>query len=288
MKYILPINILILIIIISLSFYIYFTKNNEVEYRNLDNSKIINKNSIKELNVLFVGDIMLDRYIRKQIQEYKSTDEFVNNFLTNLREVNSQYDLVIANLEGPITENKSKTLNADGTFGKELIFTFPVSSVEILKSLNVKVVSLANNHTNNFGLAGFLDTRKFLTSKEITYFGNPYNQAEYDLDNIYCERDICLGLIGYNQFTLNNNPDLVIQEIHKLKVDSKLDFIIVFAHFGEEYQLKANSTQVDYAHQWIDNGADLIIGAHPHVIQNTEIYKGKYIYYSLGNYIFDQ
>lgn len=289
MKYFLPINIFLLTLIIFLSFYLYFKQTNDVEYRTLKQTEIIEtNNSTNQLNVLFVGDIMLDRYIRKQIQEYKSTDDFVNNFLTNLSKVNSKYDLVIGNLEGPITNSSSKTLNKDGSFNKELTFTFPSSSVEILKALNVKAVSLANNHTNNFGLAGFLETENFLEAKEILHFGNPYNQEQYNLQNIYCEKEICLGLIGYNQFTENNDPEIINTQIKLLRENPKVDFVIVFAHFGEEYKLEANSTQVKYAHGWVDAGADLIIGAHPHVIQNTEIYKGKYIYYSLGNYIFDQ
>lgn len=244
-------------------------------------------NNKSELSILFIGDIMTDRYIRKQINRYKNIENFINEYLNNLSEINNNYDYVVANLEGPITENKSKTLNDDGTYGKDLIFTFPASTTQILKLLNVKVVSLANNHTDNFYNKGYQDTKSFLEKENISYFGNPYNQEE-NISKIICEKNICIAYIGYNQFTKENSPKIIIKEIEKIKTNKLVDFIIVFPHFGEEYEKISNKTQKEYARSWIDTGADLVVGAHPHVIQESEIYKGKYIYYSLGNYIFDQ
>lgn len=260
--------------------------NNSLNREEVQESNKDAKNS--ELNLLFVGDVMLDRFIRKKINESSKVEDFVNNFLTNLRVENKKYDYVVANLEGPITESRSKTLNDDGTFGKELLFTFPPSTVEILQLLNIKVVSLANNHTDNFYYEGFQSTVNFLEKGKIDYFGNPYNSSKDGLSKIVCENNICIGYIAYNQFTGENGSEIIVNEIKKLKEDKNIDFVVVFPHWGEEYELKANSTQINYAHKWIDAGADLIIGAHPHVIQNNEIYKEKYIYYSLGNYIFDQ
>ena len=283
----------ILLIIIFLLLIFYFSFKNDFgkmsfkssKNENISTSKI---DSTSSLNILFVGDVMLDRYIREKINEADSVEDFVDNFLTNLSIENKKYDYVVANLEGPITENKSKTLNDDGTFAKDLIFTFPTSSPEILKLLNIKVVSLANNHTDNFYYAGFQSTIKFLEKSNINYFGNPYNSEKDGLSKVVCESSICMGYVAYNQFTGENNPEIVVDEIKKLKEEKKVDFIVVFAHWGVEYALKANSIQKNYAHEWVDAGADLIIGAHPHVIEESEIYNGKYIYYSLGNYIFDQ
>lgn len=244
-----------------------------------------------ELHILVAGDIMLDRHIRKEINKYendstvKAGEGFVNNFLMNLREVNSQYDYVMANLEGPITENKSKTLRADGTYSKDLIFTFPTSSVQILKFLNIKMVSLANNHTDNFYRKGYEDTKKFLESGDIKYFGNPYNEKQ-NLSQEICEKDICVTYIGYHQFTKNNSGALISDEIKRVRDET--DFIIIMPHWGTEYAKISNQKQKDLAHSWIDAGADMVIGAHPHVVEESEIYKDKHIYYSLGNYIFDQ
>lgn len=240
-----------------------------------------------ELNVLFAGDIMLDRYIRKQINQNKSAENFVNNFLPNFQEENKKYDYVVANLEGPITENKSLTLNSDGTYGKDLLFTFPTSSVDVLKLLNIKAVSLANNHTDNFYRKGYEDTKKFLKEGNIKYFGNPYNEVDNIVDTV-CQKDICVAYIGYNQFTKNNSSTLISEQIRKLKEDKRIDFVIVVPHWGDEYSLKSNKTQQSYAREWVEARADAVIGMHPHVVQENIIYKDKNIYYSIGNYIFDQ
>ena len=168
-------------------------------------------NQKKELHILVAGDIMLDRYIRKQINKYATREEFISKFLGNIQGVNSKYDYVMANLEGPITENKSKSLNDDGSYGKDLIFTFPISSAQILKLLNIKIVSLANNHTDNFYHDGYMQTKKYLSESEIKYFGNPYNSnsAKESLSEIVCEKDICVAYIGYHQFTENNSQEIV-------------------------------------------------------------------------------
>lgn len=246
-------------------------------------------NSKKELNILFAGDIMLDRSIRKKINEYGSIQSFVNIFLNNLSAKNQEYDYVVANLEGPITENKSKTLNPDGSYNNILLFTFTTSTSQILNLLNIKVVSLANNHTDNFYNSGFQDTKKFLQEGAIEYFGNPYNYNQKEsLSNTVCDNDICIAYIGYHQFTSQNDSQRIENEIKKLKQNEKTDFIVVMPHWGVEYATKSSQNQKNLARGWIDAGADMVIGAHSHVIEESEIYKGKYIYYSLGNYIFDQ
>lgn len=274
----------------------YFLNKNigrgEYVNKDLNNSTQNSKKKVenkKELNVLFVGDIMLDRNIRKIINRYQDSKSFVDIFLESLSKNNKNYDYVVGNLEGPITENKTKTYDSNGVYTGLLTFTFATSTPEILNLLNIKVVSLANNHTDNFYNQGFQDTKRFLDSGSIKYFGNPYNQNNKDkLSNIFCEKEICVAYIGYNQFTKDNDPTIIENEIKILKQDSKVDFIVVVPHWGVEYSLKANLTQKEYAHKWIDAGADMVVGMHPHVIENSEIYKEKYIYYSLGNYIFDQ
>lgn len=287
--------------------YKYNLSKNNISYisNKIDESKIEEKIEKSELNILFTGDIMTDRYIRKQINKYENNSElkigknFVSKYLNNLSEVNNKYDYVVANLEGPITENKSKSLNDDGSYGKDLIFTFPTSTIQILKLLNIKVVSLANNHTDNFYYKGYEDTKKFLTSSNIEYFGNPYNNNFVDKDEklseTICEKDICIAYIGYNQFTTKNEEKIINEEIKRIKnknleleKNKIIDFIIIMPHWGVEYEKLSTKTEREYARKWVDSGADLVVGAHPHVVQESEIYKDKNIYYSLGNYIFDQ
>ena len=306
--------IFIILIILALFTSIFVSKKRSKIFNSENKNKVENilpnKEGIefevkeKSLSVLMVGDIMTDRYIRKQINREGNAENFVQNYLNNLSEVNKNYDYVVANLEGPITESKSKSLNDDGTYGKDLLFTFPTSTTEILKLLNIKIVSLANNHTDNFYRAGYESTQKFLKEANIKYFGNPYNanlDSDENLSEIFCQKEICVAYIGYNQFTKNNSSGLIIKEIERLKnlnkedklgegelENSSVDFIIIMPHWGEEYEKQANQNQEKLAKEWIDAGADAVIGAHPHVIQNSDVYKGKYIYYSLGNYIFDQ
>jgi poly-gamma-glutamate synthesis protein (capsule biosynthesis protein) len=283
----------IILVILFLLVAGYFLNKNigrgEYVNNNIDLDSIKKTEDKKELNLLLVGDIMLDRNIRKKIIENKSPENFVDNFLGNLREQNKNYDYVVGNLEGPITDNNTKTYDIHGKYTGLLTFTFSTSTPEILKLLNIKVVSLANNHTDNFDNQGFQDTMRFLGVGNIKYFGNPYNQnINNKLSNIVCEKEICIAYIGYNQFTSNNDPKMIDDEIKLLKQNEKVDFIVVVPHWGIEYSLTANLTQKRYAKEWIDAGADLVVGMHPHVIENSEIYKEKYIYYSLGNYIFDQ
>lgn len=263
----------------------YFFENTIAE----EKAEGVQRERKSELNILFVGDIMFDRNIRKIINEKSSTEEFVNNFLGNFSEHNKNYDYLVANLEGPITENKTKTYRDDGSYTGLLHFTFPTSSPGILNLLNVKVVSLANNHTDNFYNEGFQDTKKYLEEGNIFYFGNPYNDnLEESLSKIVCEKEICIGFIGYNEFTGNNDSKRIEDEILKLKENKEVDFIVVVPHWGIEYRKTSTENQRNLARKWIDTGADLIIGGHPHVIEESEIYNNKYIYYSLGNYIFDQ
>jgi gamma-polyglutamate biosynthesis protein CapA len=289
-------NILIFssaLIILSGIFVIYqnntfYSKDDKKVLRSIE--PIVSATSSSQLSVLFVGDIMADRYIRKVMQTYPDTATFVNSFLPGISENNAKYDYVVANLEGPITDNESKSLLKNGGYSKELTFTFSTETTKILQMLNVQVVSLANNHTDNFGAKGFASTMQFLDVADIEHFGNPYNnnKNEIFLSKKVCKQDICISYIGYHQFTGNNEAEIISTEIQKQKSDSTIDFVVVMPHWGEEYQIKQNEFQIKTARDFVDAGADLVVGAHPHVIQGNEIYKDKNIYYSLGNYIFDQ
>ncbi len=287
-------KVILTLFVISGLFVAYYFVDKNFGYKYYENTTEIKEekevqNKKSELSVLFVGDIMLDRSIRKRINEQETPENFVNNFLGNFKEENAKYDYVVANLEGPITENKSKTLNADGSYNSILLFTFPTSTPEILNLLNVKAVSLANNHTDNFYNKGFQETKVYLDNAEIFYFGNPYNDNQLEsLGEIFCEKDICIGYIGYHEFTGDNDSERIEREIQKMRADENVDFVIVVPHWGTEYRITSNQNQKYLAHKWIDAGAHMVIGGHPHVIEESEVYEGKYIYYSLGNYIFDQ
>ncbi len=250
-------------------------------------------NRTKHISLLFLGDMMFDRGVRTKI--ISAGEDVV--FASTTRFISLQYDLTIANLEGPITINRSKTIDATGRAIPGFTFTFPTSTAPLLKNSGIDIVSLANNHADNFGPAGLRETAKWLTDSGVEFFGNANNDLSSNnpsnISMLQCLNDICIGLIGYHQFASDteNGKQAVLGEIQKMveqKTSGELDAIVVFPHWGEEYTKRPSASQKQLAHDWIDAGADMVIGAHPHIVQSVEIYKEKSIFYSLGNYIFDQ
>lgn len=224
----------------------------------------------RALTVTAVGDIMLDRYVRESVQKNGSTFPFAKI----QSELNGH--IVVGNLEGPFTEQPSVATN------EHLIFTFDPALAPTLKEVGFTVLSLANNHTLNFGQAGLESTRQILATASIQSFGDPANQHGFGLVQEVGGRKI--AWLGYHG--LVTGRDTIIEDIREAKAAGL--FVIVMAHWGIEYQLAPATKQIADAHALIDAGADLIIGAHPHVVQPFEIYQGKFIAYSLGNFLFDQ
>lgn len=239
-----------------------------------DKLELIKKEEDKITKILFVGDVMLDRGVSWQVD--RMGEEYI---FGNLPNIFKDQDLVVANLEGTITNNPSiSRINHN-----ILRFTFDPKYSELLKKYNFKVLSLANNHSSDFGNEGYNSTIEYLKAQNMGYFGSSRNNlnlsTEIKLDNT----NFCF--IGYHDlYTYDESP--VIEEIKNIR--NKCDHITVFAHWGDEYMKNPNERQKKLAHSFIDSGADLIIGAHPHVSQTHEIYKDKAIFYSLGNFIFDQ
>ena len=230
------------------------------------------KKSLEKLDLWFFGDMMLDRYVRQMINQKGAEYPFVN-----LKDRLLEKDLVIANLEGSFTDYKPKALAPNN-----MSFTFDPKIVPTLKKLNFGLFGLANNHSLNFGKEGLAQSREYLNQNQIDYFGDPLNQ---DLSLIKEIKGYKIGFVGYHEFI---NPDLepILAEIKDLS--DKTDLIIVSPHWGIEYKKIFSNSQQSKAHQFIDAGADIVIGHHPHVIQPIEIYKDRAIFYSLGNFIFDQ
>ena len=118
---------------------------------------------------------------------------------------------------------------------------------------------------------------------DIHYFGDPLNLKKiFVIENINGRK---IAFVNYNSFA-DPKFDEITSIIQKLK--STVDYLVVYTHWGREYELAENERQEKIAYQFIDTGADLIIGSHPHVVQPVEIYKNKVIFYSLGNFVFDQ
>lgn len=227
----------------------------------------------KPINILSFGDMMLDWYVRRFID-----NKGVNALFANITPLLKDKDMVVANLEGSITNFTPKPLDPDN-----VSFTFDPQIVPELKKLGFTHFSLANNHSLDFGAEGVRQTKELLDKENLKYFGDYKNQAS--LSYIESIGNFKVALIGYHELF---DPDTtsVINEIKNIR--DKTDFIIVYPHWGIEYQTQFSKGQQIKAYQFIDAGADTVIGAHPHVIQPIEIYQNKPIFYSLGNFIFDQ
>lgn len=229
------------------------------------------------IELVFVGDIMLDRDVWSKMERFGADYPF--------RKVGDLFagdGLVIGNLEGPVTERGSHAV----PYGN-LLFKFDPSAVQPLREAGVDAVSLANNHTFNQGKEGLFETRVSLQADNIASFGDPQIVT---VDNLWKTSvgEWQLALIGWNQIEISDDgQDQLFDIIRTLEADSTIDAIIVLPHWGSEYQAQTTN-QVEAAHGLIEAGVDLIIGAHPHVVQGVEVYQDRFIAYSLGNFIFDQ
>jgi len=228
------------------------------------------------VRVLFVGDIMLDRNVARTAEAFG-----VRYLFASTSQLFADADLRVANLEGTITASSSIARRNHLL----LRFTFnPTITREALGFLHLDAVSLANNHALDFGEFGYDETRDNLGAVGVQAFGQPFNDAG-KLSTTLQSQGKTLCFVGYMQL-FAPAISTVVDEIQVLKHDCWRT--VVFAHWGEEYKIHSNTMQEAAAHAFIDAGADLVVGAHPHVVQNFEIYKNKAIFYSLGNFMFDQ
>lgn len=229
----------------------------------------------RSVTFAFAGDMMFGRAVGFHYEKKgfrKLFDTFGNRVFWGV-------DAAIANLEGPISDNK---VVYDPAL-RSLSFNFPKNVRDALAYLRLAGVSLANNHTLNQGRKGLGVTRMLLKKKNIVSIGDPSHVREKNV-GYFQGNGFRLAVVGVHAFADMASTEKVIRS---LKKDVRTR-VIVFPHWGTEYALKHSSQQEKLAHSWIDAGADAIIGAHPHVIQDIGIYKRKPIVYSLGNFIFDQ
>ena len=191
-------------------------------------------------------------------------------FLKLVKPIFEEDDLTIVNFEGTLSLGGAR---AD----KEFAFRGNPEYVNILTSSSVEAVNLANNHTRDYGEVAFADTKSAMTENGILWFeGKNYALTEIN--------GITVGLIGSKPMTGDLTAEFS-RNLEELKAHNP-DLIIASFHWGVESSALPTDLQKKLAHTAIDNGADLIIGHHPHVLQGIEKYKGKYILYSLGNFCF--
>lgn len=226
--------------------------------------------------MLFVGDMMFDRTIRA-IAEKNGYSYLFSCLAPYLK----SFDAVIGNLEGPITFADSWSVGTKPGIQGNTSFTFSPLSAYALASHNVRVLNLGNNHILDRGWEGIEATTRVLEDNGLSYFGVPGG----DIATTTEVGGVDIGSVNFNQFLGQNDPEKAILAIRSMKKEGI--FTVVYAHWGDEY-LSETDKEISWARSFVDAGADLVIGSHPHVIQGIETYKGKRIYYSLGNFIFDQ
>ena len=249
---------------------------------------VIEDTEPNSVNLVFGGDIMLDRGVKNSVMKNFNGD--YSSLFENL-DILKDSDITFANLEGPASDKGSDKKNLYS-------FRMDPSVIPALKGAGLSIVSVANNHAGDWGRDAFTDTLNRLKENEILYTGGGMNEQEAEQPIIIEKYGIKIGYLGFSDvgpnmtasennsgLLLTNNPrfDEIIQSASK-----QVDHLIVTFHFGEEYQTKHNDRQEYLAHKAIDDGAKIIIGTHPHVIEDTEVYKNGFIAYSLGNFIFDQ
>ncbi len=228
--------------------------------------------------ILFGGDMMFDRSIRTAIETKGAAFIF-----SCIDPILSKADLVVANLEGPITDNMSRSQFSVPGDGNNYTFTFPPSTAKLLFDHNIRMVNLGNNHMLNFSHDGLAQTKRYLNDAHVGFFGDPdvIDSERVARVNI---RGIPFSFVNWSDWT-SETTDITAATVHTEALAGRT--VVVYTHWGEEY-VPATAREKRLAHDFINQGAEIVVGSHPHVVQEHELYNGKHIYYSLGNMIFDQ
>jgi poly-gamma-glutamate synthesis protein (capsule biosynthesis protein) len=246
-------------------------------------------NTDKEVSLIAVGDILLDRGVRREI-----VDKGYDYPYLKVKKLLSSADITFGNLECPISDRGNQVFKRP-----DIIFRADKENAIELKKAGFDILNLANNHSMDYGSTALMDTIKVLEKNNITPLGAGQNKAAAHKPIFINKKGLRIGLLGYSIFppegyvSLDDKPDVskadidtIVREINATK--QQCDILVVSFHWGTEYQFYAGEMQKQYAHTAVDSGADLILGHHPHVLQELEWYKDKLILYSLGNFVFDR
>lgn len=234
----------------------------------------------QSITMLLVGDMMFDRNVAGRSSRAGSLEYP----LARIRGVEDRFfkgqDLVIGNLEGPVTTKRGAPDKG------EVDFMFDPKILEILEQTGFDALSQANNHTYDQGRVEAQNSRRAIAEAGISVFGDQvFDDVEYAL-TVLERRGRKIALLAFN--TTDNPLDKKSAEQAVKSAKEQADYAVVYIHWGNEYQAKPHASQVDLAHWFIDLGMDAVIGSHPHWMQSVEVYKERPIAYSLGNFIFDQ
>lgn len=246
--------------------------------------------STEGTRVMAVGDIMLSRTVDAKMAE---AGNYKLPFLS-IAPVLKDADFTFGNLESPF-------YNQGAPVREGMVFKADPRSIAGLVYGGIDLVTLANNHFGNQGQAGMLYTFSLLTKNKIDFIGagkNLKSAQDTYIKEINGTKFAFIGVENYSiapvsYYVTGSDPGLLHVDATQIKkyvtaAKKEADVVVVTFHGGTEYQPQANQDQINFAHAAIDAGADIVIGHHPHVVENVENYKGKMILYSLGNFVFDQ
>ncbi|NLZ38198.1 MAG: hypothetical protein GX893_01140 [Firmicutes bacterium] len=245
------------------------------------------------LQIMAVGDVMLDQLTRQRLREYDHTYPFAK-----VKEVLRQGDVVFANLEAPIS-GLGRPLP-----GKKYTFCAAPFSVQSLVDGGINMVSLANNHIMDYGEEALAETIKILAAQNIAFAGAGLNKNSAHAAAILKVKGYRVALLAYTDdfavpvqyrsfwqsaehkpgAALLHDKNLIRDDIERAAAEA--DIVLVSFHWGNEYSYQVTAQQKELARLAVDAGADLVLGHHPHVPQAIEIYKGVPIVYSLSNFVF--
>jgi len=237
------------------------------------------------VSIVFMGDVMLADHPGQRIKQG-------HNPFAPFAQLLDSADVRVANLECVI---------AQGGKAEDKPYTFRAHP-RVLKLLkrHVDAVSVANNHSGDFGRTAFAEMLGRLDQAKLPFFGGGQDLSQAHTPLLIERKGLRIALLGYDEFFPRSfeagdqhpgvawsEDEQVVLDIRRARTVHHADIVIPFMHWGEEHQPRANDRQRELARLMIDAGADAVVGTHPHVVQDTELYKGKPIVYSLGNFIFD-
>lgn len=235
----------------------------------------------------FVGDTMMAGNVAKLVNEHGFDYPFLH-----VKELLQAADFTIANLETPLTERGEP---------EEKTYAYRTSpkALPAIMDAGIDLVNIANNHILDYGHIGFYDTLDFLQEAGLPYVGGGRNVEEAFEPVVLEKNGISIAFLGFSRVVPEgwwkagqDHPGVAETYDHRMPVEAiekaaeSADLVVVIAHWGIERESQPDDKQTELAHRYIDAGADLVVGSHPHVLQGAEQYKGKWIFYSLGNFIF--
>ena len=235
----------------------------------------------KMILISFAGDFTLGTDT-KFAYDSSLPAAFINNgknysyFMKNVSNIFSSDDYTLVNLETTFTDSNEKALKDGDVFYN---FKGPKEYVNILTKGSIEGVTIANNHIYDYGKQGITDTINVLKENNVDICGEGYKILR-DI------KGVKFGFLGYTGWEYSNDlKTKIVSDISELRKQGA-QVVIPYFHWGIERSYEPYDVQQNLARFSIDNGADAVIGSHPHVIQSMESYKGKLIVYSMGNFCF--